>query len=227
MSFGAVAGAVIGVAGSALAGKKQAKAAQGAADQQAAMQQAAIDEQRRQFDEIQKLLAPYVKGGQSAFDQQLGLMGLKGAEAQSQQLGAIQSSPEYQQLVKESENALLQNASATGGLRGGNMQSSLASNRQNALNSLVQQKLGQLGGVANAGLGAAQNTGVFGQNAANTIGGLQHGIGSEMGNATLVGGGAQANLIGNIAGGLGQVAGAYFNRPSGGGDFQMIGGNPF
>lgn len=225
--FGALVGGALGLAGSLFGAKKQSKAIQGAADQSAAMQQAAIEEHRRQFDAIQKLLAPYVHGGQVAFDTQMGLMGLKGADVQAQQMAQLQSSPEYQALVRESENALLQNASATGGLRGGNMQNALASNRQNALNSLVQQKLGQLGGVANAGLGAAQNTGVFGQNMAGTIGGLQSGIGQTMGNAALAQGGIQSNLIGNVAGGLGQLAGSYFNQPSSGGGFQMIGGNPF
>lgn len=219
-------GSILGIAGSLLGMNSQKKAASAAANAQVQGQMAAIEEQRRQFDKIQELLKPYVTGGQLAFEQQMGLLGLRGADAQAQQLAGIQQSPEYQQLVKESENALLQNASATGGLRGGNIQAGLATNRQNALNSLVQQRLGQLGGIANAGLGAAQNTGVFGQNASQTIGGLQQGMGAAQGNALLARGGATSNAIGNIVGGLGQIAGGL-NMGGSGGDFQMIGGNPF
>lgn len=226
--FGSLIGGVLGVAGSLFGGNSQAKAAKAAADAQAKGQMAAIDEQKRQFDAIQKLLAPYVQGGQNAFQQQQELMGLAGADKQQAAMQGILGSPEYAQMVKQGEDAVLANASATGGLRGGNTQSSLAQFRPQVLNQLVQQKLGQYGAVANAGLGAAQNTGQFGQNSANAIGGLQVDIGTALGNSQLIKGAVNSNMYNNITGGLGQIAGGLMN--SGGGssnDFQMIGGNPF
>ena len=52
---------IVAIAGSSLAGGLlQSSAAKSAARTQAGAAQAGIEEQRRQFDEIQKLLAPYV-----------------------------------------------------------------------------------------------------------------------------------------------------------------------
>lgn len=224
--FGSLIGGAIGLAGSLLGGRSQKKAAQSAADASVQGQMAAIEEQRRQFDAIQKLLAPYVQGGQEAFGQQMGLMGLKGAEEQQRQLEMIKSSPEFAEMTRQGEQGILANASATGGLRGGNTQSALAQFRPQVLNQLVAQKLGQYGGVANAGLGAAQNTGQFGANSAANIGQLQQGMGFDRGNSLIALGGINANMYNQLAGGLGQIAGGL-NLGSKSPDFQMIGGNPF
>jgi hypothetical protein len=219
-------GAILGVGASLLGMNSQKKAAKSAADASVQGQMAAIEEQRRQFDAIQKLLAPYVQGGQEAFGQQMGLMGLKGAEEQQKQLSMIQNSPEFAEMTRQGEQGILANAAATGGLRGGNTQSALAQFRPQVLNQLVAQKLGQYGGVANAGLGAAQNTGQFGANSAANIGQLQQGMGSTMGNAQLAMGGINANMYNQLAGGLGQIAGGL-NLGGKTPDFNMIGGNPF
>jgi len=224
--FGALIGGALGLAGSLFGGKSQKKAAQSAADASVAGQMAAIEEQKRQFDSIQKLLAPYVQGGQNAFAQQQGLMGLLGAEEQQKQLGMISGSPEFAEMTRQGEQGILANASATGGLRGGNTQSALAQFRPQVLNQLVAQKLGQYGAVANAGLGAAQNTGQFGANSAANIGQLQQGIGNTQGNSQLAIGGINSGMINGIAGGLGQITGGLTPGYSGG-DFNMIGGNPF
>ena len=95
------------------------------------------------------------------------------------------------------------------------------------MNQLVAQKLGQYGAVANAGLGAAQNTGQFGANTAGNIGGLLQGIGQNTGNAMLAGAAGRNQIINAGIGGLGQIAGNYFGSPQQSGGFNMIGGNPF
>jgi hypothetical protein len=104
----------------------QSKAQKSASATEAAAAQAGIDEQRRQFDTVQKLLAPFVTGGTSAFGQQLNLAGVNGADAQRAALQAIEQGPEFAALAQQGETAILQNAAATGGLRGGNVQGALA-----------------------------------------------------------------------------------------------------
>ena len=66
-----VAGSVItGV----MASNAQSDAASAAAGAQTASSQASIEEQRRQFDAVQKLLSPYVTAGESAIGGQQGLL---------------------------------------------------------------------------------------------------------------------------------------------------------
>jgi len=114
----------------------QADAAQSAAQTQAGASEAGIAEQRRQFDTVQKLLEPYVTGGAEAFKQQQALIGAQGPEAQRAAIAALEQGPAVQALTQQGENALLQRASATGGLRGGNVQAALAQFRPQMLNQL-------------------------------------------------------------------------------------------
>ena len=62
----------------------QADAASAAATTQQAYAQSGIDEQKRQFDELVKLMQPFVQGGTGAFQSQQNLIGLGGADAQQQ-----------------------------------------------------------------------------------------------------------------------------------------------
>ena len=51
---------------------------------------------------------------------------------------------------------MLQRASATGGLRGGNIQAALAQFRPQMLQQAIEQQYGRLGGFAGAGLGVTE-----------------------------------------------------------------------
>jgi hypothetical protein len=206
MSFvGDLLGDVIG----GITGAKQAgEAAEAAGQTQAGFAQQAIDEQRRQFNALVNLMAPYVtastgamgrlapyeQAGQQAFGQQQSLIGLQGPQAQQQAIAALQASPQFQALQQQGENAILQNASATGGLRGGNVQAALAQFRPQILSSLIDQQYGRLGGIAGAGLGVTSDIVTRGQAAAagQASSGLQSAsnIGNLLGNqgAAIAGG---------------------------------------
>lgn len=56
----------------------------------------------------------------------------------------------------------MQNASATGGIRGGNTQRGLADFGGDLLSQLIQQQIGNYGGLVDIGRGAATTTGAFG-----------------------------------------------------------------
>lgn len=154
-----------------LTGKTAAKNASQA--QQQASQQG-MEEQRRQFDIMQQLMQPYVNQGKGALQGQNDLLGLNGFGKQQGAITNIENSPFFQSQYQQAENALLQNASATGGLRGGNTQEALADNRSNLLFGNVQQQLQNLSGVASNGQSAAAGLGgqglQFGQNMAQGYG---------------------------------------------------------
>lgn len=218
-----VAAAAIGVGASIYSSRKSAKAQQQAAGQASAAQerasQAAIDEQKRQFDEIQKLLKPYVQAGTGAIGQQQALLGLGGNQAQQQAIQGIANSPEMQAYVRQGENALLQNAAATGGLRGGNIQGALAQFRPQLLNQLVNQRFQNLGGLTSIGQASAAGVGNAGMQSASNIGNLLQQQGAAQAGNALAQGQASAQKWSNIGAGVSQLAGLAGGFLGGGGKF--------
>jgi hypothetical protein len=231
MSF--VGDAIGSVVGGITGAKQSAKAAGKAADTQAAAAQAGVDEQKRQFDALVNLMAPYVTAGtgalgrltpyetagQQAFGQQQALIGLQGPEAQQQAIAALEASPQFQALQQQGENAILQNASATGGLRGGNVQAALSQFRPQVLNSLIEQQYGRLGGIAGAGLGvtgdlvslgqaSAAGQAAQGMQSASNIGNLLANQGQAIAGGQLAKGGVVGQSFGNLLS-LGKIAAGF------------------
>lgn len=156
----------------------QSRAAGKAAGAQAAASQAAVDEQRRQFDELQKLLAPYVQAGTPALQQLQALAGTAGPEAQQAAIGQIEQSPFFQASVRQGEQAMLQNASATGQLRGGNIQGALAQFRPAMLQNAIEQQYARLAGLTTMGQQSAARVGSAGMQTGTNIGNLLIGQGA-------------------------------------------------
>jgi hypothetical protein len=187
MSFVAAAVAVTAVGGAIIKGNAASRAAR--AQQQGA--EAGIAEQRAQFAAAQAVLAPYVDAGTEALTglkpyvdvgpealaQQRVLAGLEGPEKQREAINALAANPEFQALTKQGEEAMLQNASATGGLRGGNLQGALAQYRPQMLQDYIGQQYNRLGGLTALGQTTSQNIAQLGQaSAAGTAAaGLQTG----------------------------------------------------
>lgn len=161
------------VAGSQLVGSSmQASAAGDAAAAQGAASQAGIEEQRRQFDEMRKLLQPYTEAGLPALEQQQTLLGLKGPEAEQAAIARLTGGETFKALAQQGENALLQQASATGGLRGGNLQAALGQFRPQLLSSLIEQQYGRLGGMTSMGQASAAGVGSAGMQTGTNIANL-------------------------------------------------------
>jgi hypothetical protein len=196
-----IAAAMVG--GSVLSGVVQSKAQKSAASAQSASAQAGIDEQRRQFDAVRELLAPFVTGGTSAFGQQMALSGAGGDDAQRAAIQAIEQGPEFAALTRQGENAILQQASATGGLRGGNVQGALAQFRPQILSGLIEQQYGRLGGLASAGQNAAAGVGTAGMQSGQNISNLMQQQGAAQASGTL----ASAQTWGNLLGSAGTAIG--------------------
>jgi len=188
-----------------LSGYLGSEAARSAASSQSEAAAAGIGEQRRQFDEIRRLLQPYVDVGQPALAQQQALIGMGGADAQQQAISALEQSPQFQSSVQQGENALLQNASATGGLRGGNLQGALAQFRPQMLSGLIEQQYNRLGGLAGLGQRSAVGVGGAGQEMAGNVSNLFGAQGAAQAAGTL----GQAQAFGNALGGIGNLYGQY------------------
>jgi hypothetical protein len=207
-----IGGVIGGALGGAFEGSESVSQASGA-QQQAA--QGGIDEQRRQFDAVQKLLQPYTQAGAGALAQQQALLGMGTPEAQQQAINALQSGPQFQALQQQGENAILQNASATGGLRGGNVQGALAQFRPALLSSLINQQYERLGGLSALGQNAAAGVGNAGMSTGTNIATLLGRQGQAQAGGIL---GQQSALTGGINQAFGAVQGA-------GGFGQLFGGN--
>lgn len=206
MSWAAVAVVGGAVVGGVLASNAQSDAAETAAGAQTASSDASIAEQRRQFEAIQKLLSPYAAAGESAIGGQQGLLGLAGPDAQRQAIAGIESSPQFQSMMQQGENAILQNASATGGLRGGNVQATLAQFRPQLLSQLIESQFNKLGTISGLGQASAAGQAAAAQQTGANIGNALTQQGQAAAGAALAQGQAQAQMWGNIGGAVGNVA---------------------
>ena len=200
MSF---VGDLIGdVVGGITGAKAAGKAAQAGAATQAAAAQAGIDEQRRQFDKLVELMSPYVTAGTGAMAEQQALIGLKGQEAEQAAITKQEQSPIFQALTQQGENAILQNAAATGGLRGGNVQVALSQFRPQVLNSLIEQQYNRLGGFTKLGQASAAGQAESGMASADSIANLL----ANQGAATAGGQIAKGNVVRQSFGDLMNIA---------------------
>ena len=207
-----------------LGGVLQADAAEEAASIQSGASREGIAEQRIASEKLQALLKPYVdvggpaltglrpyaEAGASALEQQQALIGLRGPEAERAAIERISGGERFQELAQQGEEALLQRASATGGLRGGNIQGALAQFRPQLLSSLIEQQYGKLGGFADIGRETQTNLLKLGQASAAGVGAQNVNTATNVSNLLAQQGAAQAG--GELA--QAKAYGSFFNLPS-------------
>jgi hypothetical protein len=153
-----------------------------------------------------------------------------GADRQRQAIQGIEQGPQFQELLRQGEQGILQNASATGGLRGGNVQGALAQFRPNLLNQLIEAQYGKLAGLTSLGSGSAQNllgvgqasaagTAAAGQQSAQNIGNLMVGQGQAQAAGQIGAANAFAQGASGVTGAIGGGVQNYMlmqqlNKPS-------------
>ena len=227
------------VGGSIFSGLAQGNAARQASKAQTQAAQQGVDEQRRQFEAAKEVLSPYVgagtqaigglqpyaQAGVGALQQQQALLGLLGPEAQQQAIAQIEQGGGFQAQVRQGEEALLQRASATGGLRGGNIQAALAQFRPQMLQQEIEAQYGRLGGMTQLGQTTTQNIAQLGQASAagQSAAGLQTGAdiaallgqqGAARAGARLAEGTAASNVFNLPAQMIGMQYGAGITNPT-------------
>lgn len=203
-SIGKAVGKVVG---GITGGTAAAEGAEDAAATQADAAQRGIDEQKRQFDKVVELMSPFVKAGTGAVGQQQALLGLLGQDAQRSAIAGFEQSPYFQSVAQQGENAILQNAAATGGLRGGNVQGALAQYRPQLLDQLIQRQFANLGGLTQVGQASAANQASAGINTGANVANLLGQQGAAIAGGQLAQGNAQRQAFSDLLNIGGSIAG--------------------
>jgi hypothetical protein len=131
---------------------------------------------------------------------------LSGSSAQQQAIAGLESSPQFKSMMQQGENAILQNASATGGLRGGNVQATLAQFRPQLLSQLIESQFSKLGTISGLGQASAAGQAAAAQQTSANIGNALTQQGQAAAGAALASGQAQAQMWGNVGSSIGNVA---------------------
>lgn len=210
MAFAASGALIAGLAvagAAAYSSHQQGKAAGNAANAQQAAAQAGIDEQDKQFQAVQKLLEPYTTAGTGALTGQQDLNGSNGADAQAKAIAALKASPQYTSALDAGNNNILQNASATGNLRGGNTQGALAQFAPQLLSQTISDQYGRLGAISSLGENAAAGTGNAALATGNQISSLLQQQGAARAGGYLAQGREQAGYANAISSGIGTYFG--------------------
>jgi hypothetical protein len=193
----------------------QKKAVKKATQQQVDALNSAIAEQRRQFDTTNTNFSPYREAGTAALGDYGDLVGTNGGDKQQSAIDALKASPFYQSLFRTGEENVLQTASATGGVRGGNTVGSLANFGADTLMKTIMQHLSDLGGLINTGVGATTQTANFGQQTANNVSNDLTQQGQAKASGSLAIGGINNQMWNNAGSFLDQAVSAFL--PGGGG----------
>lgn len=139
------------------------------------------------------------------------------ATAQQTAITGLQNSPYYQSLYRNGQNAILANGSATGGLRGGNINASLANFGADTLAQTIQTQLSNLGGISGQGANTGSTLGTLGSNTANNVSGLLTSNGQAQAGGILAGAGFRnagftgglTQALGGVTQGLSMYGGGY------------------
>jgi hypothetical protein len=193
-----------------------------------------IDQTQGMVGDIYKqgltMLNPYMQPGGQANNLQAALSGALGPEAQQQAYANYQQSPGVQFAQKEAERALLRNASATGGLGGGNVLRDLTQLAAGTFMQGYNDQFNQLGTVADRGLSSATTgAGLQGQQGqvqaglgqfaagiplriAEAQAGMQFQAGRDIANGVQQTTSSLANLIQNQGAGMTDITGNMTNN---------------
>lgn len=186
----------------------QADAASKAADVQAGAAQAGIAEQRRQYDAMQAMMQPFVNAGTGALTGQQDLLGLNGNGSQQTAIDGIQNGAQFKSMLAQGNNSILANASATGGLRGGNTQAALGQFSPALLSQLINDQYSKLGGLTSMGQNSAAGVGNAGMATGNNVANLLQQQGAAQAGGQLAQGSVAASGMGTALGLAGMFAGA-------------------
>jgi hypothetical protein len=138
-----------------------------------------------QLAATQGRLDPFEALGTAAAGQQGDILGLHGAGAQGSIIDQLKASPMFQSLFRTGQDTILNNASATGGLRGGNIIDHLANFGSDTLAQVIQNQLQNLQPLSQQGLQATEFGGQLGAQNAGALAGLDTGAGQANSGAIL------------------------------------------
>lgn len=178
------------------------------ADQLAALKALADPNELAKFNSYASA-HPYVAGPSTP--------GISASDAQATSIANLKASPLFTSLYGVGNDTILQDAAATGGLRGGNTQNSLAQFSSSLLAQVIQNQLSNLGGISGQGVAAATNLGQISQSNSNAQSQLYGQIGNANATAAAAPYATLQGLIGQLTGGGAAGLGNFFGGGSGSG----------
>ena len=202
MGFGIIATLGAGLGAAVIGSKSSSKAA----DAQVQAAESGNAAQLQMFQEVLKQLQPYNDAGQSSLGSMLAMVGLGGEGEYGAIVDDVKNSPEYAARLEASEDAILANASATGGLRGGRTQLAIAENSSQLLSQELDKRYSRLGGITQIGQASAAQTG---SQAIQTGRGIANGY-AQIGSAQAGNAQAQGNIWGGLIGDVASYAAGGF-----------------
>jgi hypothetical protein len=134
--------------------------------------QAAIPLQLSAFEGAEQRLGGFEQVGQAALGSRAALAGLGGIEGQQAAFAQIAESPGQKFIRDRQQRALLRNASAIGGLGGGNIRTALQEQAAGFAAQDIGAQRQELAQLSGGGLSAGTTLGAFGIETARTVGDL-------------------------------------------------------
>lgn len=180
--------------------KKKKKAVAAASQRQVLAAEESLARSREIFSGTQANLQPTIDRGNAAGGAWAELLGLGGNQQGA--IDALKASPLYQSIFNNGQEAVLQNASATGGLRGGNTQHSLFNLGTDTLAKVIQQQIANLFGGMELGAKTGLGLGEIGSREAMLEGQFREDQGQAEAGKILGKASADQDMLGNLVGGI-------------------------
>lgn len=174
-----------------------------------------IDATQANFGKVTDMLAPYTTNGGNASNALATLLGIGGGDTGGA-IDALKDSPLYKSLFHNGQETVLQNAAATGGLRGGNTEHSLFNLGTDTLAKVYQSMMDNLSGVANLGAKTGLGYGELSGNESSLLSKLFAGKGQAASDMVLgkvqstAGNGGTMDAIGKLFGDSGTGSASSF-----------------
>lgn len=203
--------------GGLLGGGAAKKASRNAEQAQLQYLTQALGVQQQQQQQDRTDFTPYREVGASALGAQGNLVGINGPGVQGTAIQQLMQSPLYQSLYRNGLEANLQNASATGGIRGGNEVRGLADFGADTLSTTIQNQLQNLGGISGMGLQGTQAGSAAGGNLAAQIAQILGQQGQVRAGGILTRGGITNGMWQNAGSGLDDMIKQALSAFTGGG----------
>jgi hypothetical protein len=193
----------VAIGGSALIGGVTSLISSG---QQADAANNATDNTRPQFEETRADYAPWRDAGKLALSQQTDLLGLNGADKQTNAFTQFRADPGYNYTVDQAVQGVDRSAAARGLLTSGATIKAIQDRAANLADQGYGNYFNRLAGVAGTGQTATAGTATAGANAA-----------ANEGNSMLAAGNARASGYNGVASSLNQGLNNYFSYNGAGG----------
>ena len=210
MSWGIVAGAVIGAVGGVVASKNQSKGAKDAANTQVGAANRAIQGERVAARRAQRFFQPFAGAAQRGVAESSFLANPE------EQFDFLQSNPLFQLALDNANQETQSVAASRGRLSAGDTLQDLSNNVLLSASPLIDRQRSDIGALLNLGTGVATSRANIATGQAASVGNLLTDAGAAQAAGIVGAANARSQGIANVTGGVQSSILALANRNSGG-----------